>query len=469
MTDESELDEDLSAAAPDEGGAVEQGPVEQGTVEQAGVEHGALERGADQDARDGLALRARGGIRAWIETHGAGLRRSTPILFVVGLTAAALVPVAAPLLVGASTGAAAGLINQLGNVGAEHIARLAQNLVARQRRREHGPDGDGAAAPGLLAGEGAQDVLRVLLEQHLQHELDGPDAELFEAEMAHFLHEVDGVGTALDAAFHSGVDGLYDHLGRAIHELGESSAAFRVFFEDVKAQLSVIQRGTARIEAAQRGQTEQIEKMNMRLALLYRLYATDRPGPRTAPAGRSSAPEGLGVTARAVLAMGELSVSDPSAERRDEHPYPGLAAFGESDAEWFNGRDGSIAELVTGLRQRLERPSALIVVGASGAGKSSLLRAGLLPSLATGALAVSGSARWPCEMMTPGREPLRELALRLAARTGVPAAAMHRDLQDDPLAAPTLIRQALRAQLADQQPDTSGIAALDDDDGEGDG
>ena len=62
-------------------------------------------------------------------------------------------------------------------------------------------------------------------------------------------------------------------------------------------------------------------------------------------------------------------------------PYRGLAAFGPEDADWFFGRERATAALV----QRLARQSGrgpLAVVAPSGAGKSSLLRAGLVPALA---------------------------------------------------------------------------------------
>ncbi|MFE2756142.1 XRE family transcriptional regulator [Actinosynnema sp. NPDC059335] len=58
-------------------------------------------------------------------------------------------------------------------------------------------------------------------------------------------------------------------------------------------------------------------------------------------------------------------------------PYAGLAAYGTEDAEWFFGRDHLLDE----LEQRLSHRRLVAVFGASGAGKSSLLRAGLVPRL----------------------------------------------------------------------------------------
>ena len=58
-----------------------------------------------------------------------------------------------------------------------------------------------------------------------------------------------------------------------------------------------------------------------------------------------------------------------------ECPYPGLAAFGPQDADRFFGRGQLTAVLVTRLAEQLARPGLLTVLGPSGSGKSSLLRA----------------------------------------------------------------------------------------------
>jgi WD40 repeat protein/DNA-binding SARP family transcriptional activator len=85
-------------------------------------------------------------------------------------------------------------------------------------------------------------------------------------------------------------------------------------------------------------------------------------------------------------------------------PYKGLARFEQADSQLFFGRERLVAELVT----HLVGPGLLGVVGPSGSGKSSVVRAGLLPALADGVL--PGSARWTQVVMRPGEHPLRELA-----------------------------------------------------------
>ena len=97
-------------------------------------------------------------------------------------------------------------------------------------------------------------------------------------------------------------------------------------------------------------------------------------------------------------------------EFSDVCPYPGLAAFEPEQAPWFFGREKLTVELTARLASRLSEDGPLVVVAPSGTGKSSLLRAGLVPALARGDLGMPGSARWPRVVMTPGAHPLDALA-----------------------------------------------------------
>jgi WD40 repeat protein/class 3 adenylate cyclase len=93
-------------------------------------------------------------------------------------------------------------------------------------------------------------------------------------------------------------------------------------------------------------------------------------------------------------------------------PYRGLTSFEAGDADVFFGRERLVAELVS----RLAGASLLGVVGASGSGKSSAVRAGLVPALASGVL--PGSDEWSVVVVRPGPHPLR--ALDRALWSGLP-------------------------------------------------
>jgi WD40 repeat protein/energy-coupling factor transporter ATP-binding protein EcfA2 len=88
-------------------------------------------------------------------------------------------------------------------------------------------------------------------------------------------------------------------------------------------------------------------------------------------------------------------------------PYRGLSRFEKEQADLFFGRTQDIEDLVT----KLGNERFVTVLGASGSGKSSLVRAGLLPRLEHDAL--PGSKAWRVIIFLPGSEPLRALANQL--------------------------------------------------------
>ncbi|WP_189713641.1 nSTAND1 domain-containing NTPase [Streptomyces phaeofaciens] len=102
-------------------------------------------------------------------------------------------------------------------------------------------------------------------------------------------------------------------------------------------------------------------------------------------------------------------------------PYRGLRVFEEEHADWFFGREELTGTLTGRLRSLAASGGGLLaVVGPSGSGKSSLLRAGLLPAVRGGALDHPAGARPPVVLMTPGRTPADELATRLRAVDSAP-------------------------------------------------
>lgn len=127
-----------------------------------------------------------------------------------------------------------------------------------------------------------------------------------------------------------------------------------------------------------------------------------------------------------------------------ESPYRGLSSYREQDAPFYFGREHDIDRVLDALGACATRDQAVFVVsGLSGAGKSSLLRAGIIPRLrGAGFPGQPEAAHWPCVVLSPGAEPLDELALKLAVLAGVPAAGVRRALLDDPASAVVTSRQA---------------------------
>lgn len=96
-----------------------------------------------------------------------------------------------------------------------------------------------------------------------------------------------------------------------------------------------------------------------------------------------------------------------------KNPYKGLQSFTEADAHEFYGRDATIEQMLQLLRQQDTRQHSefLAVIGASGSGKSSVVKAGLIPQLRQGE--ISGSQDWFYVSMTPGHTPIQTFVDKL--------------------------------------------------------
>ncbi len=112
------------------------------------------------------------------------------------------------------------------------------------------------------------------------------------------------------------------------------------------------------------------------------------------------------------------------------NPYKGLRAFQEADADDFFGREILIQHLLHRLNEKHPLAHFLAVVGPSGSGKSSVVKAGMLPALRKNA--ISGSNRWFVAEMTPGADPISELETALLCIASQPPNDMSQRLRATP-------------------------------------
>ena len=133
---------------------------------------------------------------------------------------------------------------------------------------------------------------------------------------------------------------------------------------------------------------------------------------------------------------GTVAGREPRPLIEGPNPYRGLYAFNETDAEVFFGREVLVSELVS----HLTRAPFVAVVGPSGSGKSSTVRAGLLPRLrAAGAIVAT---------MSPGTRPVAELEVALTRVAAAPVPDLPDLLRDDAGA----LARSLRDVLSDDSP-----------------
>jgi WD40 repeat protein/transcriptional regulator with XRE-family HTH domain len=114
-----------------------------------------------------------------------------------------------------------------------------------------------------------------------------------------------------------------------------------------------------------------------------------------------------------------------------DNPYKGLRAFYESDAEDFFGRETLVQQLLARLRESGDLARFLAVLGPSGIGKSSVIKAGVVPALKRGAL--PNSENWLITGLIPGPNPLEELEVALLQVAGNPHLSLIEELQKDTL------------------------------------
>jgi len=182
--------------------------------------------------------------------------------------------------------------------------------------------------------------------------------------------------------------------------------------------------------------------VTLRLELPQEVDKVIQKATRKEPQKRFENVDALAQAFHRALAPGTTSLFPmPTTPFKIRNPYKGLSPFQEADAPDFFGREELVYKLLHKMKGFDRENRFLAVVGPSGSGKSSLVKAGLIPALRDGA--IPGSERWFIAEMTPGDHPLSELEaalLRIAIQT--PEDLLDQ-LQEDPDALKRILREAL--------------------------
>jgi WD40 repeat protein len=378
---------------------------------------------ADPEAADPPDL-MRAGVRARVarlaRSAAGGVQRWSPPALVAALCAGAFAPL---LTTGLGTAAIASAgVGALSGVGGNVLADVA--LAALERLGP--PEGDEDSEDGIeRLEEAVERGVREVLEA------GGDRAAELRGEIAEVLREIGAVGAALEGAVRTGDRELQSRLADGLAALGEEFAEFGFVLADLGAQLRLIREAVDRNQLELRASTDLQYRTATDIRLLLERVEVIERRTRAASNGGSG---------------GDVRGAAGGAGSTTDDPYRGLVPFRETDAGVFFGREVLTAELVSDLGRRLGDDSGLLVVtGASGVGKSSLLRAGMLPMIARGGL--SEEARnWPRRVIDqPAASPLGRLAALLGSMAGLDAPSVLRELAEDPGRCPLLVRQAVEA------------------------
>ncbi len=196
---------------------------------------------------------------------------------------------------------------------------------------------------------------------------------------------------------------IFKHLGEPLPEL-------RKFRVDIPAGLDlVIEKATAKRPDERFSDTIEFAKEFRKAVNLTAAFGGLSIGQDVVTTETGSplfTIKGVG-TGRITIDAEALGIAMPE----PENPYKGLRAFQEADAADFFGRSKLIQRLQNRLTEDHPMARFLAVIGPSGSGKSSVIKAGVLPSMRRGAL--PGSDRWFYVEMVPGIHPVGKLAQAL--------------------------------------------------------
>jgi WD40 repeat protein len=327
-------------------------------------------------------VRLQAGIREWLlraARNGRHELRGIPAPAVLPLLcAAAFGP---PLAEAADLDGAAAVarVGVLSSVGASALGDVLAGAV--DRVRETHPSAD------LSRSDVQREISRSAKEI-----LSARDAHADEvrSDIAMVLREIDAGGTVFRAAIEAGDEELQREVLAAVEAVSAEFGEMEFMLADLARAAGEIQDSLGGQGTELRAASEQVARQSADVRVIREELAVIEQRTQQWVPGSDGPGQG-------------------GPRWTDGCPYRGLLPYDQAHEAVFYGRD----RLTAALAGTLAQAGIVMVTGASGAGKTSLLQAGLVPALARG-VQVPGSSSWARISMTPGARPLTELAARLA-------------------------------------------------------
>ena len=357
-------------------------------------------------------MRLQAGIREWLlrtARNGRHELRGIPAPAVLPLLcAAAFGPV---LTEAADLGgtAAVARVGVLSSVGASALGDILGQALDRARSARPGAD----PSRGDVQREVARGVQEAL-------SAGGPRADEVRSDVAMVLREIDAGGTAFRAAIEAGDEELEREVLAAVEAVSAEFGELEFLLADLARAAGEIQDSLGGQGTELRAASEQVARQSADVRVIREELAVIEQRTRQWVPGSG--------------------LPDQSGPRwTDGCPYRGLLPYEPADEAVFHGR----GRLVATLAGTLAQAGLVMVTGPSGAGKTSLLQAGLMPALARG-VQVPGSSSWRRIAMKAGTHPFTELADRLAQLDDRDPAMIRKGLADAPGDAHLLISQIIQ-------------------------
>jgi WD40 repeat protein len=358
-------------------------------------------------------VRLQAGIREWLlrtARNGRHELRGIPAPAVLPLLCAAAFGPALTDAADLGGAAAVARVGVLSSVGASALGDVLAQALDRVRSAHPGGD----PSRGDVQREISRSVQKAL-------SAGDPHADEVRSDVAMVLREIDAGGTAFRAAIEAGEEELEHEVLAAVGAVSAEFGELEFLLADLARAAGEIQDSLGGQGAELRAASEQVARQSADVRVIREELAVIQQRTRQWVPGSGRPGQG-------------------GPRWTDRCPYRGLLPYEQAHEAVFHGR----GRLTATLAGTLAQAGLVMVTGASGAGKTSLLQAGLVPALARG-VQVPGSSSWLRIAMTPGTRPLAELSDRLAQLDDRDPAVIRKGLADAPGDAHLLISEIVQA------------------------